>query len=268
MSLNFDINFKAQQQHSKAERGTITFENNKERQFIIQTWKGKVVKKSKLSCPKDSLQTPSINATKQILFGHQKSINLTSQRSTQVSTEKGLFNDKFINQNQERAKILQKLQDIRLQNVLTMQKNKSSNDLYVEYLQEQNKSVDTQKVNISEKLRYCQNEIDQQKQCLIKDEINLQERQKELEVLKEQLKIVKDSILQIKNQNVDRTKEITCKMQINQVKEKQLLTQIVHYIESLQEQYSNHLYEFKDYLLQLRNDVNQIRMDQDNDIYQ
>ncbi|CAK90728.1 unnamed protein product (macronuclear) [Paramecium tetraurelia] len=268
MSLNFDINFKAQQQHSKAERGTITFENNKEKQFIIQTWKGQVVKKSKLSCPKDSLFIPSINAKKQILFDHQKSIKLASQRSTQESTEKGLFNDKFINQNQERAKILQKLYNIRLQNVMMKQKNKSSNDVYMEYLQEQNISVDTQKVMLSEKLRYCQNEIDQVKQCLMKDEINLQEKQKELEGLKQQLKLVKDSILQIKNQNVDRTKEIIYKMQINQAKEKQLLTQIVQYIEFLQDQYSNHLYEFKDYLLQLRLNVNQIRMDQEYDINQ
>ncbi|CAD8048560.1 unnamed protein product [Paramecium sonneborni] len=268
MILNFDMNCQAQQQGQKSEKGTITQDIQKERQFIIQTWKSQNIQKQKIICQQDNIQTPRNNAKKQILFGHKKSINLTSERSTQMSTETELFNDKIIVENQERMQILQKLQNIRLQNVIMKSKTKSSNDLYKEYQQEQNKKLETQKVILSEKLRFCQNEMDQQKQSLLNSEMNLQENQKELEVLKEQLQFVKDSILQIKNQNINRTKEITCKMQLNQMKEKQLLIQIVQYIESLQDQYNNHLYEFKDYLLLLKLNINSIRLDQEYDINQ
>ncbi|CAD8052084.1 unnamed protein product [Paramecium sonneborni] len=262
------MNCKAQQQDQKSEKATITQDSQKERQFIIQTWKSQNKQKSKINYSQDKLQTQSKYAKIQILFEQKKSINLTSERSTQMSTETDLFNDKIIVKNQERMKIIQKLQEIRLQNVLMKQKTKSSNDLYKEYQQEQNKKLDTQNVILFEKLRYCKNEIDQQKQSLLNGEINLQEQQKELEILKEQLQFVKDSILQIKNQNMDRTKELSCKLQINQIKEKQLLTQMVQYIESLQDQYNKHLYEFRDYLLQLKHNINSIRMDQEYDINQ
>ncbi|CAD8136716.1 unnamed protein product [Paramecium pentaurelia] len=259
------MNCKALQHDQKSEKDTITYDNYKERQFIIQTWKSQMIQKSKVSSPQGNLQTPSKDAKKQIFLCHKKSMNLISERSTQMSTEKDLFNDKFIIENQERMNILQKLQEIRLQNVMMKSKTKSSNDLYKDFQQEQNKKIDTQKVIINEKLKLCQKEIDQQKQSLLNDEMNLKENQKELEILREQLQFVKDSIQQINNQNINRTKEINCKLQINKIKEKQLLTQIVQYIESLQDQYSNHLFQFKDYLLQLRLNIDSLRIDQEFD---
>ncbi|CAK55835.1 unnamed protein product (macronuclear) [Paramecium tetraurelia] len=259
------MNCKGLEHDQKSEKGTITYDNYKDRQFIIQTWKNQILQKSKVSSPQSNLQTPSKETKKQILLGHKKSMNLTSERSTQMSTEKDLFNDKFIVEHQERMNILQKLQDIRLQNVMMKSKTKSSNDLYKEFQYEQYKKVDTQKVILNDKLKLCQKEIDQQKQKILKDEINLKEREKELEILKEQLQFVKDSVQQIKNQNIKQTRETTCKLQINQIKEKQLLTQFIQYIESLQDQYSNHLLLFKDYLFQLRLNIDSIRMDQEFD---
>ncbi|CAD8071680.1 unnamed protein product [Paramecium sonneborni] len=207
------------------------------------------------------LKTPPQNLLK-ISIKHplkkQLTFSLPTERSRNISREVEQFNDKFLVDTLEKKQQLVQHKSSRFKNLLCGRRIKTSGDHFQDYKEEYKKVVEAGYNEIEENFQYCQSSLYEQRQTLMNAEIELQENQKVLDILQDQISTLKEAIFLTKGQSQKSLNDILFRNRLRQNKERKLTQELLEFINHLSLQYDYHIESLKEYLQSFKTELNEI----------
>ncbi|CAD8065450.1 unnamed protein product [Paramecium sonneborni] len=203
--------------------------------------------------PQNSLKIQIKNPIKK-----QLTFTLPTERSSNLSREIEQFNDKFLVENLEKKQQQVQHKTSRFKNLLFGRRIKTSGDHFQDYKEEYKKVVEAGYNEIEENFQFCQASLHEQRQNLMNAEIELQENQKELDILQDQISTLKEAIFLTKGQSKKSLNDILFRNRLRQNKERKLTQELLEFINHLSIQYDYHIDSLKEYLQSFKTELNEI----------
>ncbi|CAK62389.1 unnamed protein product (macronuclear) [Paramecium tetraurelia] len=203
--------------------------------------------------PQNILKISSMHQLKK-----QLTLTLPTDRSSNLSRENEQFNDKFLVENIEKKQQQLKNKTSRFKNLLNGRRIKTSGDHFQDYKEEYKKVVETGYNEIEENFQFCQASLHEQRQNLMNAEIELQENQKELELLQDQISTLKEAIFLTQGQSKKSLNDILFRNRLRQNKERKLTQELLEFVNHLSIQYDYHISSLKEYLQSFKTELSEI----------